>query len=222
MQTDEQEQVTPALKRTAQIISDVFSPILLPTYSMILIIAITPLSMLPLRTQVLSVLAIAFITGFIPTATILTLIKMGKVDDNSLSNRSHRTLPLIVATLCYLASASYMCYVHAPEWLTLFFVGAAVASAIALLITRWWKISAHSMSIGGIAGMFGWITFNSVTNSITAMIWFTVAILLCGLIATSRLILGRHTIAQVFTGLILGAGTVLATTCLIILLLSRL
>jgi hypothetical protein len=221
MQTDEQEQSVPVVTRVAQIISDVFSPLLLPTYSMILILAITPLSVLPLRTRLLSVLAIAFITAFIPTATIFTLIRMGRVSDNSISDRRQRTLPLIVVTLCYLASASYMLYVHAPEWLILFFVSAAVSSVLALIITHWWKISAHAISIGGIAGMLGWLTFNSVSNNITAMVWLSIAIVLGGLIGSARIILNRHTTAQVFTGLILGAGSVLATVSGIIYLLSR-
>jgi membrane-associated phospholipid phosphatase len=239
MQTDEQEQEqgqervevevqekvqsqpTPVVNRVAQIISDIFSPLLLPTYSLILIMAITPLSALPLRTQLLSVLAIAFITAFIPTATIFTLIRMGKVSDNSISDRRQRSLPLIVVTLCYLASASYMLYVHAPEWLILFFVGAAVSSVLALIITHWWKISAHTISIGGIAGMLGWLTFNSVSNNITAMVWLTIAIILGGLIGSSRIILNRHTTGQVFAGLILGAGAVLATVSSIIYFLSR-
>lgn len=221
MQTDEQEQSVPVVTRVAQIISDVFSPLLLPTYSMILILAITPLSVLPLRTRLLSVLAIAFITAFIPTATIFTLIRMGRVSDNSISDRRQRTLPLIVVTLCYLASASYMLYVHAPEWLILFFVSAAVSSVLALIITHWWKISAHAISIGGIAGMLGWLTFNSVSNNITAMVWLSIAIVLGGLIGSARIILNRHTTAQVFAGLILGAGSVLATVSGIIYLLSR-
>jgi membrane-associated phospholipid phosphatase len=69
--------------------------------------------------------------------------------------------------------------------------------------------------------MLGWLTFNSVSNNITAMVWLTIAIILGGLIGSSRIILNRHTTGQVFAGLILGAGAVLATVSSIIYFLSR-
>jgi membrane-associated phospholipid phosphatase len=53
------------------------------------------------------------------------------------------------------------------------------------------------------------------------MVWLTIAIILGGLIGSSRIILNRHTTGQVFAGLILGAGAVLATVSSIIYFLSR-
>lgn len=201
------------IERTAQVVSDLFSPIVLPAYMMALALWITPLVVLPEKVRFVTMGIVVVLTAIVPTAVILTLIKMGKASDVSLSSRSERTIPYVVTIACYLATALFLKKIAFPYWLAAFYIGAAAASIIASLITLRWKISAHGSAVGGFAAAMIWLAANGMLL-IGAKWWVCGAILICGLVGSARLILKRHTPAQVYAGIALGAIAV--TTSLIL------
>ena len=83
------------LSRTAQVISDLFSPIVLPAYMMAVAMWVSPLSVAPERVRLITMGVVTALTAIVPTAVILTLIKLGKVKDVSLSSRSERYIPYV-------------------------------------------------------------------------------------------------------------------------------
>lgn len=189
--------------RFFQIVSDVFGPLSVPTYGMIVAMWLTPLNVLPERNKILVTLLIALFTGLLPLLFIAGLIRMGKVSDNSISDRRQRPLPYSVTTVCYIAAALFLGSVRAPLWLQLFFYGAAFATLVALLISFGWKISAHTTALGGFVGLLGWLAIDGLAD-VNAMMLLSVGVILAGLVGTSRLALGRHTLGQVAAGFILG------------------
>lgn len=193
-----------ALVTTAHIISDVLSPLLVPTWGMVAAMTLTGLKYLPASTRILPTVAVFFITCVLPLIFIICLMKAGRVADSSISHPSERTLPFIASILCYLGAAIYLRSLHAPLWLTLFFVGAGLVAAISLLITSRWKISAHTGAIGGLCGAFCWLAANHMFEGCNALLMPVISILLTGLVGSSRLILGHHTPAQVGGGALLG------------------
>lgn len=193
------------LERVAQVLSDLFSPIVLPAYMMAVAMWVSPLSVAPERVRLFTMGIVIALTAVVPTAVILVLIKLGKVKDVSLSDRSERFIPYVVSIVCYLATALFLSNANAPMWLRGFYLGAALAGVIAYVITSKWKISAHSSSVGGVAAALAWMCYHGLLIY-GPMIWVSAAIVLSGLIGTSRLILRRHTPAQVFAGYCLGAG----------------
>lgn len=192
------------LTATAQVISDVFSPIVLPTYMMAAAMWITPLVVIPETVRIVSMGVIAVLTSVIPVAAIFTLIKLGKVSDVSISDRTERFIPYSISIVCYLLAALFLHYIHAPMWLSSFYIGAALTSLAAVMITGKWKISAHSSAVGGFAAAMLWLGIHDQLL-FGAVYWVAGAVLLCGLVGTSRLVLDRHTPAQVFAGFALGA-----------------
>lgn len=191
----------------AQVISDMFSPIVLPAYMMAVAMWITPLIVIPERIRFVSMGVIAVLTAVLPVASIFTLIKLGKVGDISIPRRSERLIPYTISIVCYVLAVVFLRHVHAPVWLSSFYVGAAMASFMAALITLRWKISAHCSATGGFAAGMLWLAVHGHLL-FGSLYWVAAAILLCGLTGTSRLILGRHTPAQVFAGFCLGACAV--------------
>lgn len=198
-----------ALRRAAQIISDIFSPLLVPTYCMAMAMWITPLQILPERTRMGATLGVAIITAVIPLCLLLLMYRTGKISDMSISHRKERTIPMLIGIAAYVGAAVYLRFLHAPAWLFGFFVGAAIASAVALLVTLRWKISAHAIAIGGMAGLMLWITATRMAN-VNAMLWLTAVILTGGITASARLVLERHTPAQTAVGWLWGAVCVFA------------
>lgn len=187
----------------AQLVSDILSPILVPTYATALAMWVTPLRAVPesVRWQVTAM--VFAITGLIPLIAISLMIKMGKVSDRAISNRRQRFLPMSVAAVCYALAGLFISSLHGPLWLRMFFYGAAGATVLDFFITLRWKISAHTTSMGGLVGMMFWFAVSGLAD-VNVMIMLTLGILLAGTMCTARLLLRRHTLGQVLAGLALG------------------
>ena len=84
---------------------------------------ITPLQILPERTRMGATLGVAFITGILPLCVLLLMLRAGMVTDLSLSRRRQRLIPMLVTIVAYLGAALYLHLLHAPVWLTAFFIG---------------------------------------------------------------------------------------------------
>ena len=184
--------------KTSQIVSDIFSPLLLPTYCMAMAM---PLQALPERNRMIATLGVLVITGLIPYIFIKVMMRLGRISDAGIADRSERLVPMIVGIICYVVSALYVWYLGGPQWLSLFFVGAAAAAVVSLIITRFWKISAHMIGIGGLLGGLMGVSQIHLVNPYPA---FMAVLLIAGLLGTSRIFLKRHTPLQVYAGFSLG------------------
>lgn len=200
------------LRLAAHILSDVFSPMLVPTIGMIVSMTLTGLVVLPASTRAGSTLGVWFITCLLPMLLIFVLMKTGRVSDTSISDPRERTIPFIGTMLCYLGAGLYVFTLHAPMWLMLFFIGAALVSALCMLITHWWKISAHTSALGGLTGVVLWLAWRGMFV-VDPMVVVSVALVLLGCMASSRLILGHHTLGQTAAGAFLGMGVEFGLLC---------
>lgn len=196
----------------AHIVSDVFSPILMPTFAMASALWLTMMRYLPVGVRLWALFGVFAITAVVPFVFILILIKRGKVSDTSISDRSQRTAPYCASIICYLGAAFYLMALKAPMWLPGFFFGAATVSLLSLIITHWWKISAHVGAAGGVAAVIYWLAYRGMI--IEPMLWVSVTILLVGVIAWARLYLDRHTPAQVLAGALMAFGVEYAVMCI--------
>lgn len=187
----------------AQWVSDVFSPLLIPVYGMVIALWCTDMRSLPENARVLATVIVGLICGLLPFLAIAFLIKIGKVHTRSIANPRERFLPMSIGATCYIAAGLFVSSAGAPSWLRMFFIAAAVATVIAMAITTRWKISAHTTAVGGLLGMTAWCVCHA-TADIEALTELSVVALIAGLVATSRLLLQRHTMGQVLAGLALG------------------
>lgn len=203
MEQTESSATTYSRRHWAQIVSDICSPLLVPTYGTAVAMWFTNLRAVPEVYRLIVTAIVAFITAGIPLATVLVLLRRGRVSDMPITKRGERIAPMWVATTCYVLTAFILGYFGCPLWLRLFMVGASIATAIALIITIFWKISAHTTGMGGLVALVMWTTLNGLAD-LGAMFLLSAVILLSGLVATARLRLERHTLAQVIAGVLLG------------------
>ncbi len=181
--------------------SGVFLPLFVSTYAFILAISLTPLSQAPFKSRLISAMIVFALTALIPLGAIFFLMRKGKVSDVSINNPRERKIPYLITIICYFATALFLGFM--PRWLPMFFVGAAISAIIASIITLKYKISAHTMSIGGLCSMLIFIGINHLTSE-NILPWVCVAILLSGAVGSARVYLGRHTSSQVYSGWLLG------------------
>ena len=183
----------------ARFLSAMFSPLLMGTYGILLSMWLSYLCYSSPKAKAI-VIAVTFVTTcVIPVIAIFTLHKAGAVKDSSLNERTDRTLPYMITTLCYIAVGVYYHFVSAPVWLSLFVLGGAVSLIVLTIVNRHWKISGHATGMGGLVAMLFFIMCSG--NSPLDMQWeFMAGVVTAGLVCTSRLILERHTLMQVAAG----------------------
>ena len=189
--------------RWARIVSAVFSPILFPTYSMILALWLTDLSTLPESVRLGAATVVFLITGIAPMVAILTLIRLRYVDEFDIPVRRQRYVPAIILILCFLGAAWYIYRAMAPVWLVMLFVAGAVSSLLLLGMNTLTKVSGHSLAMGTMLGMMIYIGAHGLAD-VWVTPWIVVVILLAGLVGSARLALDRHTPLQVALGLVTG------------------
>lgn len=180
---------------------------------MLLAMNITILEVVPVHVKIITTAIVCVLTCVLPMAIIYVMIKMGYVKDMDISNRRERTRPLIFAMVCYILATIYIAWVHAPLWLTMYFVSGLAVAIVACLISLKWKISVHGAGIGTAIGFLTQIaTHGESSHSITW--WIIGAIIIAGLLGTARVILHRHTPAQVVAGTVLGAVATYFIMCI--------
>ncbi|MFV0522364.1 MAG: hypothetical protein ACK5MI_08080 [Mangrovibacterium sp.] len=189
------------MKAFAKLISIIFHPILLPTYGYMMLLFsgafFAHLSPEIIRTIILE---IVITTLFLPLVSIL-LMQLFIHRKLNLHDRKDRIYPLFFTIMSYFIGAYLLRHLPVSSiYSQLLIVCALIVCAIQLINLRW-KISAHMAGIGGFLGIFFGICGVIAWN---VFMLAAVFIILAGLIGTSRLLLERHTPAQVYVGFILG------------------
>lgn len=201
------------MEKIAHLFSRLFSPLLAPSYGTFLAMWFSLLVYLPEKTRWLAILATVIITGALPMLVIGSLFYMQRISDLGVNEKKDRLIPYIVAILCYAGCAVYFFRANAPVWFALFFAGAGLAVLVSTVVNTWWKISAHGAAMGGLVAILFRIVANGV-NAVEMTPVISVVIVVAGIVGTSRILLGRHTLMQVVTGFVNGFVCVYACSAL--------
>jgi membrane-associated phospholipid phosphatase len=181
------------LRNAATVISVVFNPLLLPaaTFPSLLAFADRPVGV---RLASIAV-AVAFST-VIPAAFVLFLMKRGRVESADIEIKEQRMTPFAVGVASYALGAAALFALQSSPIAEALMVCYATNTVATLVITRWWKISAHAIGISGPLVALHY-QFGSPLIPFYALI---------PLVAGSRVILRKHTTGQVVAGAVLGLG----------------
>lgn len=193
------------MKLFSNIVSFLFHPLLMATYGIILVLTFTYLAVYPDQIKWAIIGGTFLSTAVIPGLFILLLIRNGAAGDVELTDRKDRAIPYLIIITSLMICTYYFYRMRMPFWLLAIMVGACLALIIALSINFVWKISAHTIGIGGLLGGVMGISRIHLMNPYGGFIFL---ILVAGLVATSRIYLKRHTPMQAYAGFILGFACV--------------
>ena len=150
----------------------------------------------------LIVLGITFLFTFLlPAFNTFILLKTGRINSLEMVTNSERFLPYVSTTLYYFALFYLFYNADFPNVFKVVVLGAAICLLITLLINLKWKICAHTIGIGGTAGVVLGIMYR--LNLDMEMV-FVFTLFLAGIIGFARLKLNAHSPAQVYAGFLLG------------------
>lgn len=189
----------------AHFFSAVLSPMLMPTYGVFLVLWCSFLNANPIGDRVAVLMVVFGITCILPIVFIALLHNFKVIKDKRLDERAERSIPYVFAILCYVAAYFYLNHIHAPQWFSAFMAGGALACAVSFVVNLRWKISAHMAGMAGVVALL--FELHSPTSRLEAfdlswILW--VSILLAGVLGSSRMVLGRHTLGQVLAGVVNG------------------
>ncbi len=189
----------------AQFISVVFHPLFLPLYVILFLVYYHPSYFSGFSTYTKSklILTTALNTVFFPAFAILIMKGLGFIKSIFLHDQQDRIGPYLSSMIFYFWAARVF-FKFEPQLapiLSSFMTGVFLTTSIALIANIFFKISMHAIGVGGVLGIFILI----MKSNTMLMTWpLCIAILVTGLVCSSRLIVSNHTPKDVYMGLLVG------------------
>lgn len=187
----------------AKIISVLLHPLLMPTYGFAFIFFTENYIsvFIPALLKII-ILGVTFLFTFLlPSVNALILLKLKRIQSLEMETADERIVPYS-STALYFFALFYLFYdAEFPSIFKIVILGAAISILLTFIINFKWKISAHTIGIGGLAGAALGIIYRMQMDMTLALI---VILLLSGIVGYARLKLNAHNPAQVYVGFVMG------------------
>lgn len=194
----------PVITGISQVISVIFHPLFVPLIGTWLVIETHPMqfavfdhtALFRLYASVVSNMII--LTGF--TVVILKLVHF--ISSIRLPTQRDRVIPYIATMTFYFWAFLVMKHQEQiPPELTAFILGCFIAAVLAFISNIKLKISMHALGMGGLLGLMFCFFSDPYFNIALPLI---IIILVGGLVCTARMILGEHTLREIYLGAMFG------------------
>lgn len=213
------------VKGLAQAISLIFHPLLITTYVLCIYLLVNPFAFgsNTIQREIPLIMMVFSLTFVIPAVVVIMSKKLGLVNSLTLKTKMERVIPYIATAIFYLWL--YITTRSNPEIPALFksfVLGAIISLFLLFFINNFSKISAHTSGMGGML-MFTFLLIGSRGGAydLTPLLggWSEsrpiilpiAALLITGLVASSRLWLRAHSADEVYGGFFVGClGQIIA------------
>jgi hypothetical protein len=197
------------LYRLSQVVSIVFHPVFMPLYGLLIIYsAPTILSFIPLKIKRITLLLIVCNNIILPLSVALLLYSRGVIKTFFAREKHERTLLLSITMILYLVTTIMMLRLPVPNLIKAYFVSTTLVTFVTLIVNQFWKLSLHSVAVGGLLILVCFMVYLFDVP----IIWFMAGmVFLSGLIMFSRLYNGDHKPVEVWTGFFAGAVSMICS-----------
>lgn len=189
----------------AQFFSFVFHPLFIPFYVIAFLIYYHPsyFSGFSSFTKTKLLLATALNTVFFPAFAVLLMKGLGFIKSIFLHTQKDRIGPYLSSMIFYFWMARIF-FKFEPQLtpvLASFMTGVFLTTAVGLILNIFNKISMHAIGCGGLLGIFLIIMYS---NSML-MTWpLSIALLITGIVCSSRFMISAHSQKEIYSGLLVG------------------
>ncbi len=192
----------------SRLFSVLFHPLIIPTLGILILFRLnTYVGLVVSDPAKRFVLIVVFVnTALAPALATLLLKRAGIIKDVLLGERSERLFPLLLTALFYILTYYLLKQIQLPSLIYYYVIGATLLVLICLIVTFNWKISIHMISMGGVTG-FLIATALLLRTDVSLLVML--AVLLSGIVGSSRIWLNAHTPTQVYVGFVLGLAVML-------------
>ena len=209
------------MRITAQILSVLFHPLLMLTYMLMLLLLVNPYlfgvnNLGDLRSMKL-LLGVFFTSFLLPAFAIFMMWRLKLIGSLEMRDKQDRIIPFIASGIFYLwVFRSVIEDSNIPTAFLISVLGTTLGLFLCFLINLKFKISLHTVGMGGLVGMVlivMWLysygtfglklpRFGNAEVSMTLLLM--VSIVLAGIIGTVRLFLKAHSPVEVYAGFAVG------------------
>ena len=198
-----------------QSVSNIFHPLLVLTYTALVICLCTRMQALPFQVKAWFVGMVCLYTLVLPVLIITMLHVSGLIGHWALRDRRDRMVPFFTNFACYLINAIVLTRTgFLPDWVLMPYYGSVILTFVAWIVSWKWKISAHASANAAGATFFLMLVFYFPESM---PLWLALfAVVVVGMVCSTRVYLGRHTLGQVGAGTLLGICSMLLANYLVL------
>lgn len=179
------------LKTIGSILSYFFHPMVISTFTFWFIIYQTSISID--KPNFIFFLSFFFST-LLPIVNVLYLKNQGLITDIDASNRKERLLPIAFGALFFLIGFITLRQLNSPMIIQGIMFCNLINTILVWLITKYWKVSIHTLSIASAITIFWILGYKYVI----------MMFLMLALTTISRILTNSHTLSQSIVGIIIG------------------
>jgi hypothetical protein len=193
------------IRALAHIFSYVFHPLFIPAYVTAFLLFIDPYTFAGVShyKKILRLIAVMLNTAFLPGVAVFLMWRLKLTQSMHLRTQKERIIPYAAAMIFYFwAWYVFHGQKDTPQPFLNFLLGSFLAVCAAWFLNILAKVSMHAIGVGGLATFFLLQAFGQ--QDVTG-IYFSVAILIAGIVCTARLIVSDHTQKEIYLGLAAGA-----------------
>lgn len=198
----EQHQIAEkVLRRSARVISALFTPFTIPFVAFLLLFFVSYLRIMPLGYKLIVLGVIYLCTIMMPTLGIYLFQRINKLSPQEMAQRKRRFVPFLLTIFSYLLCFFVMERLHFLWYMRGIIVAALLMMIICVVANLRWKLSEHAAGTGAVLG--GLVAFSALFGY-NPVWWLCLVILVAGVVGTARIILGHHTVGEVLGGFAVG------------------
>jgi len=193
----------------AKFISYIFHPLFIPLYITYFIIQIHSYQFAGINDWVnLRTLLQVFVNcTFLPLASILLLRALNFIDSVFLKTQKDRIIPYIICMTFYFWNWYVFKNNHEVKDLVSMSMAIFNASVFGFLVNITMKASMHAIAVGVMTTFIALLAF---TDSSSFSLYLSIAVLISGIVCTSRLIVSDHSQKEIYYGFLIGVFSQLA------------
>jgi hypothetical protein len=188
----------------AHLFSYIFHPLFIPLYVAWFLAFVHPsyFAGISVHDKTYVLIRVAYIMIFFPVVTVFLLKQLNFINSFFLKTQRDRIIPYISCGIYFFWT--YLVFKNdenMPGILTGFVFGVFLSSSAALIANIYYKISMHAIGMGGMLGLFLIVMWQN-TMLMTGPL--SIALLIAGIVCTSRMIVSDHRPKEIYMGLLVG------------------
>lgn len=193
------------LRFFAHFFSYVFHPLFVPLYVIYFFVSFHPsyFSGFSMYDKYKVLFTTILNTIFFPAFAVLLMKGLGFIKSVYLRTPQDRIGPYLSSMIFYFWTA-WVFFKSTPQYASVmpsFMTGVFLTTVVGLISNIYFKISMHAMGVGGLLGVFLLV----MKSNTMLMTWpLCIALLITGIVCTSRLLISDHTPKEIYGGLAAG------------------
>jgi hypothetical protein len=188
-------------KYSALLFSGIFNPFLIPTLGLLVIMGFIPgVEFFSFKLKLIILGVIFLSTCFIPLIFI-TLGTLYRGWNNESNHYFDRVMPYLFTAMSAFLGSQFFGRLPIPGIFRVFLLGICLIMIISILISLKWKISEHTLALGGLWGTLLALNYKFGMN----ILWMIIGVILVsGVVGSSRIYLEKNSSHQVYRGFLTG------------------